>query len=181
MVWSSLAPKWPIPVPFCGMDHQKSNFSLISDTLSVGGCWGQPMSFFWKLVDETQIFLTPEATRHHNSIKSLILLPLRANLLYILHYETPCSYGFVVCRRTYILWFYQQVSSELAVTKSDIQWKHEEIENSNIRTKEKFLSVEMQILYLREQISDLQEGSIVIPTAEQGNSLKGIVNKTVKR
>ena len=91
MVWSSLAPKWPILVPFCGMDHQKSNFSLISDTLSVGGCWGQPMSFFWKLVDETQIFLTPEATRHHNSIKSLILLPLRANLLYVLHYETPCS------------------------------------------------------------------------------------------
>lgn len=61
----------------------------------------------------------------------------------------------------------QRVSSELAVTKSDIQWKHEEIENSNIRTKEKFLSVDMQILYLREQISDLQEGSIVIPTAEQ--------------
>ena len=73
------------------------------------------------------------------------------------------------CRRTYIQWFCQQVSSELAVTKSDIQWKHEEIENSNIRTKEKFLSVDMQMLYLREQISDLQEGSIVIPTAEQGN------------
>jgi hypothetical protein len=33
MVWSSLAPKWPIPVPFSGMDHQKSNFSLICDTL----------------------------------------------------------------------------------------------------------------------------------------------------
>ena len=39
----------------------------------------------------------------------------------------------------------------------------------------------MQILYLREQISDLQEGSIVIPTAEQGNLLKGIDNKTVRR
>ena len=69
------------------------------------------------------------------------------------------------CRRTYIQWFCQQVSSELAVTKSDIQWKHEEIENSNIRTKEKFLSVEMQILYLREQILDLQKEPIVIPTA----------------
>ena len=32
------------------MDHQKSNFSLISDALSVGGCWGQPMLFFWKMV-----------------------------------------------------------------------------------------------------------------------------------
>ena len=90
MIWSSPAPKWPISIPFCGMDHQKSNFSLISDTLSVGGCWGQPMSFFWKLVDAIQIFLSPEATRHHNSIKLLILLPLRADLLYILHYETPC-------------------------------------------------------------------------------------------
>merc|ERR1712037_43160 len=64
----------------------------------------------------------------------------------------------------------QRVSSELAVTKSDIQWKHEEIENSNIRTKEKFLSVDMQILYLREQISDLQKGPIVIPTAQQESS-----------
>ena len=29
MVWSSLAPKWPILVPFYRMYHQKSNFSLI--------------------------------------------------------------------------------------------------------------------------------------------------------
>ena len=46
-------------------DDQKCYFSLISDTPSVGGCWGQPMSFFWKLVDETQISAPPEATRHH--------------------------------------------------------------------------------------------------------------------
>ena len=26
MFGSSLAPKWPIPVPFCGMNHQNSNF-----------------------------------------------------------------------------------------------------------------------------------------------------------
>ena len=39
MIGSFLAPKWPILVPFCGMDHQKSNFSLIFDTLPVGGCW----------------------------------------------------------------------------------------------------------------------------------------------
>ena len=31
-----------------------------------------------------------EATRHYNSINFLILLPLRADLLYILHNETPC-------------------------------------------------------------------------------------------
>ena len=29
MVGSSLAPKWPILVPFSGMNHQKCNFSLI--------------------------------------------------------------------------------------------------------------------------------------------------------
>ena len=72
------------------MDHQKSNFSLISVTLSVGGCWGQLMSFFWNLVDETQNLLTPEATRYHKLIKLLILVPLRSDLLCTLHYETPC-------------------------------------------------------------------------------------------
>ena len=91
MVWSSLAPKWPLPVPFCGIDCQKSNFSLISDTLSVGGCWGQPMSFFWKLVDETQISAPPEATRHHKSKKILVLLSLRANLKSQFRNEIPCN------------------------------------------------------------------------------------------
>ena len=38
MVESSLAPKLSKPVPFYGMDHQKSNFLLISDTLSVKDC-----------------------------------------------------------------------------------------------------------------------------------------------
>ena len=67
MIGSSLAPKWSKSVPFCGIDHQKSNFLLIiSDTL------------FWKLVDATQISKPLEATRHHNSTKLLILLPLRA-------------------------------------------------------------------------------------------------------
>ena len=96
MFVSSLAPKWSNPVPFCGMDHQKSIFLLISDTLSVGGCWGQPMSILWKLVDETQISISPEATRHHNSTKLLILLPLRGIYFYSVHYETPCIYGTVM-------------------------------------------------------------------------------------
>ena len=48
------------------------------------------------MVDETQTFLTPEATSHHKSMKLLTLIPLRADLLYILHYETPCRY-FSVC------------------------------------------------------------------------------------
>ena len=48
------------------------------------------MLLFWKLVDETQKSTPPEPTKHHNSIKLWILLSLRADLLYILHYETPC-------------------------------------------------------------------------------------------
>ena len=35
-------------VLFCEMDHQKFNFLLIFNTLSVGGCWGQPMLLFLK-------------------------------------------------------------------------------------------------------------------------------------
>ena len=46
MVWSSLAPKWSILVPFCGINHQKSIFSLVFGTFSVGGCWGQAMLLF---------------------------------------------------------------------------------------------------------------------------------------
>ena len=64
------------------------NFSIFS----VGGCWGQPMSFFWKLFEETQIPKLPEATRHHSLIKWLLLPLLRADLLISVHSETPCSY-----------------------------------------------------------------------------------------
>ena len=60
-------------------------------TLSVRGCWGQPMILFWKLIDETQISKPPEPTRHHNSIKLWILLPLRADLLCTLQCEIPCT------------------------------------------------------------------------------------------
>ena len=47
-VTSFLAPKWPILSLFCRIIHQRSKFLLISYTLSVGGCWGQPMLLFWK-------------------------------------------------------------------------------------------------------------------------------------
>ena len=59
-------------------------------TFSVRGCWGQLISFFWKLVDETQMCNPPEATRHHNLIKLLILLPLRAIYFRTFQCEIPC-------------------------------------------------------------------------------------------
>ena len=62
-------------------------------TLSVRGCWGQPILLFWKLVYKTQISIPPKPTRHVNWIKLWILLSLRADLLYILQYETPCRYS----------------------------------------------------------------------------------------
>ena len=90
MIWSFLV---PILVLSCGMDRQKSNFPLISDTLSIRGCWGQLMSLFWKLVDETQMAKPPEPTSHHNSRKDLILLPLRAIYFRSFYYETPCNWN----------------------------------------------------------------------------------------
>ena len=86
------------------MDHQKSNFLLIFDPLSAGGCWGRPMLPFWKLVDETQISTPPELTRHHNSIKLWILLPLRADLFPTLQYEIPCSVNLSQISRLHVNW-----------------------------------------------------------------------------
>ena len=55
------------------------------------------MLLFSKLVHETQISKPIKATRHHNLTKFVVCLPLRADLLYTLHYETPCGlYSFEV-------------------------------------------------------------------------------------
>ena len=78
--------------PFLWNGSSKIQFLLISDTLSVGGCWGHPMSFFWKLVDETQMSNPSKAASYRNSTKLSILLPLRAIYFYSLYYETPCTY-----------------------------------------------------------------------------------------
>ena len=67
------------------------NIMLNFSTFSVGGCWGQSMLIFWKLVDETQISKPLESTRH-NLIKLLILLPLRVDLLCNLQYEYVGTY-----------------------------------------------------------------------------------------
>ena len=92
MVGSFLAPKWPIIVLFWGMVLQKSNVSLISDTLCVGGCWGQPMQLFWKLVDETQMGIPRDHAARDILSKFSILLPLRAVYFRSYHYETPCRH-----------------------------------------------------------------------------------------
>ena len=78
MVGSTLASKWSKSVPFCEMDHQKPNFLLISDALSVGGCWGHPMLLFWKVVDETQMGNPRDHAARDISLKFSIFVPLRA-------------------------------------------------------------------------------------------------------
>ena len=57
---------------------------------------------FLKMVEETQNSIPPKATRHHKSKKILILLPLKADLLCTLHYETPCSLNFASCTCTIV-------------------------------------------------------------------------------
>ena len=87
MVGLFFAPKWSKQVPFCGMDHKKSIFLPTSDTLSVGGCRGQLMLVFWKLIDETQISKPLEGTRHYNCTKLLIT---QSHLICPFPYDTPC-------------------------------------------------------------------------------------------
>ena len=65
MIWSSLATKWPIPVPYCGMDHRKSNFSLISDTLPEEAVEASQCHFFekWLIKHKCAILLKPLSTK----------------------------------------------------------------------------------------------------------------------
>ena len=41
------------------------NIMLNLSIFSVGGCWGQPMSLFWKNFDETQMLNIGEHANHH--------------------------------------------------------------------------------------------------------------------
>ena len=74
------------------LSNGSSKLQIFTDiwTFSVRGCWGQPMSVFWELVDETQMSTPPEHTRHLDSRKLLILLPLWAIYFSTFQYETPC-------------------------------------------------------------------------------------------
>ena len=76
--------------PFFWNESSKIHFLQIFDTLAVRCCWGQLIQLFWKMVDKTQMATPPEHTRHHDSRKLLILLPLRAIYFSTFQYETPC-------------------------------------------------------------------------------------------
>ena len=70
-----------------------SKFQFFTDIwyLSVGGCWGQQMLLFQKLIMETQISEIPEPTMDRNSIILMILLPFIVIYFRSQRYETPCT------------------------------------------------------------------------------------------
>ena len=76
---------------FCGMVRQKSELSLIYGTVSVGGCWGQPMLLFWKLVDKTQMPWPQEYTDTFKQTVLCIFLSVRVNLKETFQCDTLCS------------------------------------------------------------------------------------------
>ena len=74
---------------------KNQNISLIDGTLSVGGCWGQPLLIFWKLVDETQISQPKEYTDAFKQNLTCLFLSVRAILkeTFQCDCETPCTTG----------------------------------------------------------------------------------------
>ena len=76
--WIIPGTKITITGPFLWNGSSKIQFLTDISTISVGGSWGQPMLLLWKLMDETQMSTTPEATSYHSSRKFSTLLPLWA-------------------------------------------------------------------------------------------------------
>jgi hypothetical protein len=58
---------------------------------SLGGWWGQPMSLFWKLVDETQMATPREYTDAFIIIKKMFLCGLWGLQSNSIWYERPCT------------------------------------------------------------------------------------------
>ena len=117
MVGSSLAPKWPIQVPFCGMGHQKSNFLLIlalflSEAVEASRC-----QFFenWWMKLKCPLLLKPLATivqvnsqsfypsepfrishftmRHPVTVQTFVRKLIKAILPYCVEACKRCMYG----------------------------------------------------------------------------------------
>ena len=88
---------WIIPgtnsCPFLWNASSKIQFFTDLSIFSARSCWGQQMLLFWKLVHETQTSKPPEATRQHNSTKSMFLLLLTTTYFSSFQYETPCTSG----------------------------------------------------------------------------------------
>ena len=88
----TMAPKWPILVSQCGMDHQKPTILLIFGTLCLGVCGGQSKLLFWKLVLTIKMSISQDFKTTFKYNLTCIFLSLRAKLKNTLQCETPCTY-----------------------------------------------------------------------------------------
>ena len=75
-----MAPKRPILVSQCEMDHQKHTILLIFGTLSLEGCGGHPMRPKLNLKNKGQMSKPNEYTDKFKSNLTHIFLSLRAKL-----------------------------------------------------------------------------------------------------
>ena len=117
MISSLLAPKWPKLVPFCGLDHKKTWFLLVSGNFDVRGCWGQPMLLFWKNIDKTQMSPSPKcATTFFWTWKSFLVGHLGLQSMSY-RVETPCSSLLKKCQNQKFIF--------LAISFCEIQLKCE--------------------------------------------------------
>ena len=89
---SIMAPKIPILVSQCEMDHQKPTILLIFSTFSLGGCGGHPMSPELDLKDKSQMSRPNEYTDNFQSNSICIFTSVRAKSKKPLCPRTQCSY-----------------------------------------------------------------------------------------
>ena len=88
---STMAPKRPILVSQCEIDHQKSTILLTFSTLSLGGHGGHPMRPKLNLKDKSQMSTPNEYTENFN-LNSIYIFPsVRAKLKKTLCPRTQCS------------------------------------------------------------------------------------------
>ena len=78
MFLSTMAPKIPILVSKCEIDHQKPTILLIFSTLSLGGCGGHPMRPELNLKAKSQMSKLNEYTDNFKSNLICIFPSVRA-------------------------------------------------------------------------------------------------------
>ena len=95
---STMAPKRPILVSQCEMNHQKPTVLLIFGTLSLGGCGGHPMRPKLNLKDKSQISTPNEYTDNFKSNSTFIFLSVRTKLKKTLCPRTRCTLYNIILR-----------------------------------------------------------------------------------
>ena len=88
---STMAPKRPILVSQCEMDHQKSTILLIFSILFLGGCGDHPMRPKLNLKDKSQMSTPNEYTDNFKSNLTCIFLSISAKVKKIFCPQTMCT------------------------------------------------------------------------------------------